>query len=110
MNTIQECKRDTYPCIGSSATRNRRVLKNAPNDFWRMFDKAEILLFSGNYPDSEKWFRKGIETVETDERRDKVITVISPLRDFLAANVLPNELTGNVNSIINVLKSYTTIN
>lgn len=80
-------------------------MEEDPGDYWRLFDLADALLFSGGYEESRTFFDKAIELVPADERKDKLLSVLGPLRDYLAAGVLSGDLLIQVEGTVKKLEA-----
>ena len=81
------------------------LLKPVADDYWRLFDLADALLFSGEPEESVTLFNRAVGLVPIDERKDKLLSVLGPLRDYLAAGVLNEPLRGKVEEVVNGLES-----
>jgi tetratricopeptide (TPR) repeat protein len=80
------------------------VNKN-PRDYWRKFDLADVLLFSGDYQQSGEELENAIKAVPEDERKDTVSTVLGPLLDYLNADVLDGTLRAEVERAVQRLEA-----
>jgi hypothetical protein len=83
----------------------RHTVEEDTNDYWRLFDLADTLLFSGEPEESQTLFNRAVGLVPIDERKDKLLSVLGPLRDYLAAGVLNEPLRGKVEGVVNELES-----
>lgn len=83
----------------------RHTVEEDPTDYWRLFDLADALLFSGEYEEAQAVFDKAIELIPIEEREDKLLSVLGPLRDYLTAGVLNAALRVQVEEIVNKLET-----
>jgi tetratricopeptide (TPR) repeat protein len=83
----------------------RHTVEEDPRDYWRLFDLADALLFSGQYEDAQDFFNTAIALVPIEERKDKLLSVLGPLRDYLTADVLNGTLRVQVEETVNKLEA-----
>lgn len=83
----------------------RHSVEEKPEDYWRLFDLADALLFSGEYEESHSAFSNAIELVPKDVQKDRLLSPLGPLRDYLSANVLSGDLRIAVEKIVNKLEA-----
>jgi tetratricopeptide (TPR) repeat protein len=82
----------------------RFMAGEAPGDFWRRFDLAEALLFSGEREAALETFDEAVALVPGEARADNLASVLGPLENYVSAGVLDEDLSGAVNAIIAKLK------
>jgi hypothetical protein len=83
------------------------LTQQAPTDYWRKFDLADALLFSGMYIEAQIKYDEALNLVQ-EKRRDSVIaSVLGPMKDFIAAGVLDTEPAAEVASVIHKLTGLT---
>lgn len=87
----------------------RHTVEEYPNDYWRLFDLADALLFSNEYKEARIIFQSAVELIPKDERKDKILSVLGPLRDYQTANVLDETLRSQVNEVVEFLELARTI-
>jgi tetratricopeptide (TPR) repeat protein len=78
----------------------RFMAKKTPEDYWRRFDLADALLFSGDYQGAHSAYDDAIDLVPADRRRDVFGSVLGPLRDYITAGVLDSEVLEEVKKVI----------
>lgn len=78
----------------------QHMIGEAPNDYWKHFDLADALLFSGKYKEAHDALDAGIKLVVPDIRADTLESVLNPLRNYVAAKVVKGELLANVQAMI----------
>jgi tetratricopeptide (TPR) repeat protein len=83
----------------------RYAVDDNPKDYWRRFDLADALLFSGGYEESNKVLGNAINIIPEDERRDTVSTVLGPMQDYLNADVLDNILRVEIEKAVKMLEA-----
>lgn len=83
----------------------RYEVDQSPHDYWRLFDLADALLFSGE-PEQESslLYDKAVELIPSEERKDKLNSVVGPFENYLAANVLDDPLKTNIERVIASLR------
>lgn len=69
-------------------------------DPWKVFDLADTLLLSGSVADGLAKLRGAIELTDLDRRTSNLASVIGPLRDFLAADVLDEQTAAGVHEAV----------
>lgn len=72
---------------------------------WRLFDHADTLLLSGKIEEGKLRYQQGLELVNPTERKSVLSSVISPLKNFLTANVLEEDIKKDVKDVIDKLES-----
>lgn len=88
----------------------RHIVEEDPKDYWRLFDLADALLFSAEYEESRTTFCKAIDLIPTQERKDTLLSVLGPLKDYLTAEVLQSELKLEVEKIVNKMETARSAN
>lgn len=83
----------------------RFMTQESPQDYWRHFDLAEALLFSGELAEALATFDKAVALVPVEARADTLTSVLGPLRDYVAAGVLDEGLLANVKTVIEKLEA-----
>ncbi|MBE9180273.1 tetratricopeptide repeat protein [Oculatella sp. LEGE 06141] len=83
----------------------RYMVTTNPEAYWYQFDLADALLFSGHYKESYESFTKAIELIPPLERRDKLLSVLGPLQDYLKADVIEGTLRTEVERVVTILES-----
>lgn len=83
----------------------RYMVQQAPTDYWRRFDLADALLFSGNYDDAHAAYDEAIAMVPEVERVDVVGSVLGPLMNYVTADLLDTKLLGEARNVIEKLES-----
>jgi len=78
----------------------RFEVQGQPDDYWRRFDLADALLFSGDLAGAHAEFDQAFEKVPAGKRRDVVGSVLGPLRNYLVADVLGEPLRTEVEQIV----------
>lgn len=81
----------------------RFAVQESPNDFWRMFDLADALLFSGDAEEAYQFYNRAVDLIPKDERKDKLDSVINPFKDFIAANILDENQMAKVQKVVDIL-------
>jgi tetratricopeptide (TPR) repeat protein len=71
--------------------------------YWRIFDHADSLLFSGKIEEGQERYFDALNLVDPKERKSVVSSVISPLNNFLDADVLDDQLKSSVEDVIAAL-------
>lgn len=87
------------------ARKAEKALSNGdPNTrelaYWRIFDHADTLVFSGQIQSGLSRFREGINLVDLSVRESVLTSVSSPLKNYLAAEVLDEPIKSAVETII----------
>lgn len=83
----------------------RYAVDDNPKDYWRRFDLADALLFSGEYEESGETLKSAIKAIPDDERIDTVSTVLGPMQDYLNADVLDSALRVEIEKAVKVLEA-----
>ncbi len=83
----------------------RHMVQQTPDDYWRRFDLADALLFSGEYAEADTAFDDAVDAVPDDEKADTIASVIGPLRNYQIAEVLDGALRDEVDKVIDKLKA-----
>lgn len=78
----------------------QHMVGEAPKDFWRHFDLTDAFLFSRKFKEAFEACDAAIALVDIDKRADTLETVLGPLRNYVAAGVLDEELLSNVKAMI----------
>jgi len=81
----------------------RYAVSENPIDYWRQFDLADILMFSSNYDESQKVCEKAIALIPELERKDKILSVLGPLRDYLDLDSIKGNLRIAIRNIVKTL-------
>ncbi|MEP6951137.1 MAG: tetratricopeptide repeat protein [Ginsengibacter sp.] len=76
-----------------------------PNNFWLLFDLADVLLFSENNEEYKTKFHEAVILIPPDEQKDILNTVLGPFRDYLTAGVLTAPLKTHVEEIVKQLSN-----
>jgi tetratricopeptide (TPR) repeat protein len=71
-------------------------------DPWKLFDLVDTLLLTGRLDEGLAELRNGIDLIDPPSRESYLTSVISPLRDFLAVEVLDPAATAGVREAIEV--------
>ncbi len=82
----------------------RHAVQQSQTDYWRVFDLADALLFSGEYSEAQSLYTTAIELIPKDERPDKLTSVLNPFLDFIEAKVLDGVLLSEVEKIVNTIR------
>lgn len=82
----------------------RHMVKLAPMDYWRHFDLADALLFSGDYEKAMEVFSRAVELIPMEVRKDTLTSVLGPLQNYLTANVLKDDLLVEVKKVVETLE------
>src|SRR5579859_2169851 len=101
------------PAMRPAALKNLRKLENLarfeaePDDAghrdpWKLFDLADTLLLTGRASEGLAELHSAIDLIDPMARRSTLSSVIGPLRDFLAVDVLDEPATEAVREAIEV--------
>jgi Flp pilus assembly protein TadD len=82
----------------------RHEVRKNPADWWRRFDLADALLFSGETAEARTTYDAAIKLVTNDQRKDVLSTVLGPMRDLITAQVLKGDLLAEVEHIITTME------
>jgi tetratricopeptide (TPR) repeat protein len=82
----------------------RFMAQESPKDYWRRFDLADALLFSGELTQALDAFDDAIALVPVEARANTLTSVLGPLRNYVTAGVLDETLLAHVNIIIQKLE------
>ncbi|MFZ4409821.1 MAG: tetratricopeptide repeat protein, partial [Paracraurococcus sp.] len=74
-----------------------------PTDYWRRFDLAEATLFTRPVAEALHAYREAIAATPEDKRSDTLRSVREPLRGYLAAGILPDDLGQAVQGVLDAL-------
>jgi tetratricopeptide (TPR) repeat protein len=74
----------------------------APRDPWKGFDLTDTLLLTGRVEEGLAELRSAIELIDPRERESSLTSVISPLGDYLAVDVLDEPAAQGVRAAIDV--------
>jgi hypothetical protein len=80
------------------------MAQESPKDYWRRFDLADALLFSGELTQALDAFDDAIALVPVEARANTLTSVLGPLRNYVTAGVLDETLLAHVNIIIQKLE------
>jgi tetratricopeptide (TPR) repeat protein len=83
---------------------SRLELEENPTDYWISFDQADSYLLVGEVDKGYELYTKAIALVPLNQRKSELSSVISPLEDFLVADVLDAQIKIAVEKIIEDLK------
>jgi hypothetical protein len=83
----------------------RFVVQEKTEDFWRTFDLADTLLFSGKSAEAFEEFDKAVALVRPEARRNVFSSVLGPLQNFITAEVLSGQLAEDVKTVIEKLQA-----
>jgi hypothetical protein len=77
-----------------------------PEDPWRRFDLAESHLFSEDFSKVNELYKDGIKLVRQEHRKSYLSSVIGPLKEILALEVLSFDLKRRVEDICKLLEEH----
>ncbi|CAG1023213.1 partial Magnetosome protein MamA, partial [Methylococcales bacterium] len=83
----------------------RHMVQQTPEDYWRRFDLADALLFSGDYGEAHSVYDDAVRLVPNDQRKDTITSVLGPLTDYITAGILDGGLLEEVNKVITNLSA-----
>ena len=75
---------------------------NDRRDPWKLFDLADILLLTGRTDDGLAELRAAIELIDLPHRESYLTSVIGPLRDFLAVDVLDEPAANGIRDAVEI--------
>lgn len=81
----------------------RHMVQQAPEDYWRRFDLADALLFSGDYSEAHLAYDAAVRLVPDDQQNDTIASVLGPLMNYTTAGILTGELLEEVKKVITKL-------
>lgn len=85
----------------------RYMVQQTPEDYWRRFDLADALLFSGNYSEAHSAYDDAGDLVPDEQRNDTLASVLGPLKSYVTAGVLDGPLLEEVKKVIAKLDAST---
>ncbi len=80
-----------------------QVLKT-PDDYWRLFDRADAYLLSGDLDKGNQYYHEAIEKVDRGARKSVLSSVSYALNDLIDAEVLKDPLKSAIQRIIKELE------
>lgn len=83
----------------------RFAVEENPEDYWHQFDLGDALLFSDEYDEAQKVFADAVALIPVAIRKDTLLSVLNPLRDYLTAGVLQGNLLTTVKKIVHDLET-----
>jgi tetratricopeptide (TPR) repeat protein len=78
----------------------RHMVHQTPDDYWRRFDLADTLLFSGDYDAAHSAYDDAVRLVPNQKLKDTVASVQEPLKQYLKAGILDGPLLEEVKKVI----------
>ena len=75
-------------------------VRKDPADWWRRFDLADALLFSGETAEARTAYDAAISLVPEHRRKDVLGTVLGPMRDLITVQILQGDLLAEVEHVI----------
>jgi len=85
----------------------RYMVQQTPEDYWRRFDLADALLFSGNYGEAHCVYDDAVHLVPDEQRNDTIASVLGPLNSYATAGILDGPLLEEVKKVIAKLDAST---
>ncbi len=82
----------------------RHMALESPTDYWRRFDLADALLFSGEHAEALRVCDEAIALVPAEARPDTLASVLGPLNNYVAAAVLNGTLMADAKTMIEKLE------
>jgi len=82
----------------------------SPSDPWRRFDLAESHLFSKDFATSHELYQEGIDEVPQEHCKSYLSSVVNPLHELLALDVLSGDLKTRVEDICRLLEERIEVN
>ena len=81
------------------------MVQESPGDYWRRFDLADALLFSGNYSEGRIAYDEALALVPDEQARDVLSSVLGPLRNDMMAGAVDGQLHEEVRILIEKIEA-----
>ncbi|HEX6898364.1 MAG TPA: tetratricopeptide repeat protein [Thermoanaerobaculia bacterium] len=83
----------------------RHAVQDNPKDYWRQFDLADALLFSGEYKEAHEVFGRAIKLIPEGAQQDTLSSVLGPLHSYVDAGVIQGDLLTEVKKAVDELEA-----